>query len=148
MLKAWQKRYLAHQSLTISERFELFAKRKITFTRSPEAELRIDEWCKNVAKGDKDLFQKRLDVEKIPVNILPLLLGDVADFEFKDSEYIWIEILDKAFSSHSHNKKDFQDIDQSLNDIPFIQILLPLTKVASAKLSEDNNLWNTLSVFK
>ncbi|MBS3028139.1 MAG: type 2 lantipeptide synthetase LanM [Dolichospermum sp. DET50] len=96
---------------------------------------RIEQWCKKIAKGNWELFNRRFDWDKIELNQVKQLLGSVT---VKNPQELpeWANLLQEVFDYMQNTDTDMivEEYQHFQTKYPFVEILCPFVLIAKTKL--------------
>lgn len=107
----------------------------VTHFNEKEADKRIVDWCKVIAKGDLEVFHKRLEWSNWNIETIRDLFGTEPIFDSQNLPN-WVKTLSDIIHilSESNIQKISPNASEPENPYPFEEILLALVAVARQKL--------------
>ena len=103
--------------------------------RDPQIDTRLEQWCQVVAKGNSAKFQKRLAWDKLEVETIRSLLGDVCQDEGR-SLPSWANTLKQIIETAQSCQDRSQPYLDPENPVPFELVYIPWVEVGREKLSK------------
>ena len=104
----------------------------------PEVSRRLDRWCEVVAKGDRQKFQRllelrTLDADSIKRGLAPVRLSTQAELP------AWTELLQDCVNTAAHRQPESLRFLDAGEPWPFEQIVAPFVLVASDQLTRQES---------
>lgn len=135
MFTSEELRSLAARASTIDERLAGGFTVEDTPRSRAAAEQRLQKWCLLTARGDEELFRKRLARDGLKLESVKPLLG-IVHLPPDHSTPDWVETLRRAVAAMNGSVSSVRKYNpiEADNPLPFEQLLLPLVEDASREL--------------